>query len=104
MSQGATVNDDRAITIKETTVGNVAGCRVGVSNIWTEEFVDEAGQKRKAVRAGLSVFGSPAPHKDFSGRFYKGQKVTIAGQTFVITEIIEDPKSRGSITLVPARR
>lgn len=104
MNQGAATSDERAITIQETTVGNVAGCRVGVSNIWTEEFVDEAGQKRKAVRAGLSVFGSPAPHKDFSGRFHKGQKVTIAGQSFVIAQIVEDPKSRGSITLMPASR
>lgn len=92
---------DRAITLKETGVGQVAGCRVGVSNIWTEEFVDEAGQKRKAPRGGLSVFGSPPPHRDFSARVHAGQKVKIGGQTFLVSQVVEDPAHRGSIVLLP---
>ncbi|MCS6912430.1 MAG: hypothetical protein RMK29_11060 [Myxococcales bacterium] len=89
------------ITIAETTVGQVAGCRIGVSNIWTEEFTGEDGRRQRAPRASLTIVGCPGGGTEL--RVHQGQKIQIGTQWFLVQQVRETPNNRGSVTLLPQR-
>lgn len=86
------------ITIVETTVGEVAGIRVGVASVIEEEFVLDNGEPQRAPRATLAVMGD-TPETDFDARVHAGMVVTIAEHAVVVTDVRAPANALGSVTL-----
>ena len=96
MSQSPT--DTAEIVITETSVGEVAGVRVGVHSAWEDSWTDEGGTTKGGPRATLSVMGDGKD--DFDVRVHKGSEVTVAGRQFRVAAIHAPSDSHGSVTLL----
>jgi hypothetical protein len=81
------------VTIVETTVAQVGPCRVGVSNVWSDQ-----GDAHPSLGASLSIMRSPAPYHDETVRVHEGQRVEIAGIWYVVEKITKG-RGRGAVQL-----
>ena len=86
------------ITITETTVAEINNIRVGVANVWDDDYVTDEGQSMNGPTAKLAVMGN-TPETDFDVKAYVGKRVNIGGEIWRVTVISEPPGGLGSITL-----
>ncbi len=86
------------ITIVETTVGVLSGVRVGVANVWDEDYETEAGEAARGVRGTLAFMGDD-PEDDFDQRVVAGDVVRVNGESWRVVAVTEPPTGLGSITL-----
>jgi hypothetical protein len=74
--------------IETNTQGTFGDVRIGVGNIWEEEYTDDAGKKQKGLTAGLWVFEKDPP-KDFKLRAHPGKKFTASKSTFEVVRVTQ---------------
>ncbi|MFT7622603.1 MAG: hypothetical protein ACI9WU_001776 [Myxococcota bacterium] len=86
------------ITIRETTVAEVSGIRVGLGNVWDEDYDNAAGETVRGVRGTLAVMGED-PDNDFDQRVAVGDTIRIQGQTWAIVAAVEPESDLGHVTL-----
>ena len=86
------------ITIVETTVGEVDGIRVGVANVWAEDYDLDDGTPQHGTRATLAVMGT-TPETDFDVRVHPGAVVRIGSVDVEVLSVHEPENAPGSVTL-----
>ncbi len=86
------------ITIAETAVGEIDGIRVGVANVWSEDYDLDDGTPQHGPRATLAVMGT-TPETDFDVRVHPGTVVRIGSVNVEVTSIYEPEGAPGSVTL-----
>ena len=86
------------ITIVETTVGEVAGIRVGVGSVIEEDYVLGDGPPQRGPRATLAVMGD-TPETDFDARVHVGMVITIDQTRVEVLDVKAPAGVLGSVTL-----
>ncbi len=89
-------SSEHTYLLSETTVAEVAGVRIGLSNVWDDEFIDQQGHKIQAPRATLSILTPSDNGQDI--RVAVNDTILLNHKTFCITHISEH-NDRGSLTL-----
>lgn len=87
--------------IEETTVGQAGNCRIGVANIFSEEYQDEKGQTTRGRRVSLTIFECNPSEKEVTLRVHEGEKIKIGKSKFIVEKIYENTKGdqRGYVEL-----
>ena len=86
------------LVIPETAVGEVAGIRVAVGNVWEDDYTQADGTEGVRPGATLYVMGD-TPETDFDVRVFVGVEVEIGAQKVRVKTIYEPPSAPGSVTL-----
>lgn len=66
----------KPLTIESNTQATIGDVRIGVGNIWEEDYTDEAGAKKKGLTAMLQIFVKDDSAKNATKRVHPGQKLT----------------------------
>jgi len=77
-----------ATTIETNTQATFGDVRIGVGNIWDEEYTDPEGKKHRGLTAGLWVFERDPP-KDFKLRAHPGEKFIASKSTFEVVRVTQ---------------
>ena len=88
---------ENTFTLTETTVGDIDGIRVGLSNIWKDEFSDNHDREQHELR-GTLAFMFDNEEDDFDRRVAVGDRFSLQNDTFLVTSIHEGGEL-GSMTL-----
>ncbi len=67
--------------------------KIGAGNFLSGKFISEKNVEKEGVTAGLWFFFRDRPQLDQSVRVYKGEKFTIGGYKFSITDIVQAGKT-----------
>ncbi len=85
---GAATAQEQVITIVTTTQGQIGdSIRIGVGNIWEEDFTPEGGAARRELRAGLWITVRDAPASSQHVRAHAGQELAVAGYRLRVLEV-----------------
>ncbi len=92
------------VRIMETTVGQIGGVSVGVSNIFEDTYTLPDGTERDGLTARLSLFvaGASEGGVDEEHRVGEGNVVEIGGSRWEVVAIEKPEGELGAITLAPA--
>ena len=85
------------VLLMENAVAEVSGIRVGLHSAWAEEF-EADGVKRNGPRATVCVMGDE-PENDFDIRVHVGLSLTVAGDSWRVTQIAAPDHDRGTVLL-----
>jgi hypothetical protein len=102
---GGAEDDEQAradeVRIMETTVGQIGGVSVGVSNIFEDTYTFPDGSEREGLTAGLTLF-TAAEGVQQEYRVGEGNVVEIGGSRWEVVAIEKPEGELGAITLGPA--
>jgi len=86
-SEKVTGSGGELMQVRQGNVGAFHGLRLGVANIFTADYVDETGAKKRGLTAALTLFidGDPPQEKDFNVR--AGQKIVLGSYSAYVEEI-----------------
>ena len=73
--QGKTME---SLTIQENTQATIDDVRIGVANVWEDDYTDESGAKKKGMTALLAIFVRDDSAKNQKVRVHPGQKVDVS--------------------------
>ena len=91
--------------IEANTQATFDDLRIGIGNIWEEEYTPEGGERRRGATAGMWLYFRDDPSQDRHVRIHPGQRVTAGGRTIEVVTV-----DAGSATLrvsdagAPAKR
>ncbi len=92
------------VRIMETTVGQVGGVSVGVSNIFEDTYTLPDGSEREGLTARLSLFDGGSSEQGLHDelRVGEGNVVEIGGSRWEVVAVEKPEGELGAITLGPA--
>ena len=64
-----------SLTIESNTQATIDDVRIGVGNIWEEDYTDESGAKKKGLTAMMQIFVRDDSGKNLKKRVHPGQKL-----------------------------
>ena len=73
--QGRTME---SLTIQENTQATIDDVRIGVANVWEDDYPDENGAKKKGMTALLAIFVRDDSARNQKVRVHPGQKVDVS--------------------------
>jgi hypothetical protein len=77
--------------------------RVGVGNIWQEEYTDAKGVTQQGITAGLWFFIREDSSLNRNVRVYIGQDVTVGRYSVHVLDIKDEPQG-GSVQMTVTRK
>ncbi|PIE23221.1 MAG: hypothetical protein CSA62_08395 [Planctomycetota bacterium] len=93
----ATADEQASIKLRETTVAQLAGFRVGLAKVWQEEYSDAEGVPRQGVRGTLAVMCEDE-EQDFDLRVALGDEVKLGSARYIVSAI-DEGEQLGTLTL-----
>lgn len=75
------------VTVETGTQITLGDVRIGVGNIWEEEYTPEGGTPRRGLTAGLWISVRNDPAQDRHVRVHPGQSVLVPGYQLVILAV-----------------
>lgn len=86
------------VTITETTVADLAGLRLGVGNVWDDDFTGPDGRPTRGPTAMLAISDEAGKtlHRE---RVHAGSEVSAGGHRFRIQSVHAPENGLGSVTV-----
>lgn len=84
-----TMNDD-AIVLEANVQLTVGDLRIGVGNIWEENYTDSSGNGKKGLTAALWLFYRTDQSLDVTPRVHAGQEIIIGRYAIKIIDVVRD--------------
>ena len=88
-----------SLTVTETTIADLAGLRMGVANIWEDEFKGPDGKSKRGPTAMLSIIDDKGTTL-LRERVHPGSEVEAQRHRFRIESINAPENALGSITIL----
>jgi hypothetical protein len=87
------------IRIRETTMVELSGHRVGISNIWERELPDENGTVLPRMSATVSLVNVATRREQPDFHVFAGSIFSIGGDRYCVDEVEEGSSTPGNVYL-----